>query len=138
MRPLIAPQRNAYMSPEQARGKEADARSDLFSFGAVLYEMISGKRAFKGDSPADTLSAVLKEEPPELTATNLNVRRRWIASCAAAVAKNPEERFRSAHDVAFALETLSSVSSANAVAVHRGGEKCASAAWQAQPGHCTS
>ncbi len=111
-----------YMSPEQVRGKEADARSDLFSFGAVLYEMISGKRAFKGDSPADTLSAILKEEPPELTATNLNVPPaldRIVRHC---LEKNPEERFRSAHDVAFALETLSGVSSASAVAVRRAAE----------------
>ena len=56
-----------YMSPEQVRGKVTDLRSDLFSFGAILYEMISGKRAFQGDSPADTMSAILKEEPPELS-----------------------------------------------------------------------
>jgi serine/threonine protein kinase len=62
-----------YMSPEQVRGKETDARSDLFSFGAVLYEMISGKRAFKGDSSADVLSAILKEEPPDVTEANQNV-----------------------------------------------------------------
>ena len=56
-----------YMSPEQVRGKPADARSDIFSFGAILYEMLSGKRAFHGDSAADTMSAILKEEPPDLT-----------------------------------------------------------------------
>src|SRR5262249_51011093 len=61
-----------YMSPEQVRGKTLDARSDIFSFGAILYEMLSGKRAFHGDTPADTLSAILKEEPPELGATNTN------------------------------------------------------------------
>jgi Tol biopolymer transport system component len=97
-----------YMSPEQVRGKEADARSDLFSFGAVLYEMISGKRAFKGDSPVDTLSAILKEEPPELTRTNLHVPPaldRIVRHC---LEKNPEERFRSAHDIAFDLELISS------------------------------
>ena len=53
-----------YMSPEQVRGKPADARSDIFSFGAILYEMLSGKRAFHGDSPVDTMSAILKEDPP--------------------------------------------------------------------------
>ncbi|MGZ4824800.1 MAG: serine/threonine-protein kinase, partial [Terriglobales bacterium] len=99
-----------YTSPEQVRGKKAYSLSDLFSFGAVLYEMISGKRAFKGDSPADTLSAILKEEPPELTATNLNVPPsldRIVRHC---LEKNPEERFRSAHDVAFALENVSHTS----------------------------
>src|ERR1022692_984931 len=55
-----------YMSPEQVRGKATDARSDIFSFGAILYEMLSGKRAFHGDSSADTMSAILKEDPPDL------------------------------------------------------------------------
>jgi eukaryotic-like serine/threonine-protein kinase len=99
-----------YMSPEQVRGKEADARSDLFSFGSVLYEMISGKRAFKGDSPADTLSAILKEEPPELTATNVNVPPaldRVVRHC---LEKNPAERFQSAHDLAFNLDALTGIS----------------------------
>ena len=59
-----------YMSPEQVRGKPADARSDIFSFGAILYEMLSGKRAFQGDSAADTMSAILKEDPPDLSVTN--------------------------------------------------------------------
>jgi len=54
-----------YMSPEQVRGKPADARSDIFSFGAILYEMLSGKRAFSGDSAVDTMSAILKEDPPD-------------------------------------------------------------------------
>jgi serine/threonine protein kinase len=62
-----------YMSPEQVRGKPADARSDIFSFGAVLYEMLSGKRAFLGDSNADTMSAILKEDPPNLSETNRNI-----------------------------------------------------------------
>ena len=62
-----------YMSPEQVRGKITDQRSDLFSFGAILYEMVSGKRAFQGDSPADTMSAILKEEPPELSEAARNV-----------------------------------------------------------------
>ena len=62
-----------YMSPEQVRGKPADARSDIFAFGAILYEMLSGTRAFHGDSAAETMSAILREEPPDLSATNKNV-----------------------------------------------------------------
>jgi eukaryotic-like serine/threonine-protein kinase len=103
-----------YMSPEQIRGKAADARSDLFAFGSVLYEMISGKRAFHGETPPDTMSAILHSEPAELTEANRNVPpalERIVRHC---LEKNPEERFRSAHDVAFDLEMLSSVSTTTA------------------------
>src|SRR6185312_15278048 len=62
-----------YMSPEQVRGKPADARSDIFSFGAILYEMLSGRRAFHGDSAADTMSAILREDPPDLSITNQSI-----------------------------------------------------------------
>ncbi len=106
-----------YMSPEQVRGKPADARSDLFSFGAILYEMLSGKRAFHGESAAETMSAIVKEEPPELTETNRSVPpalERIVRHC---LEKNPAERFHSAHDVAFDLEMLSSVSSTAAAPV---------------------
>jgi serine/threonine protein kinase/sugar lactone lactonase YvrE len=99
-----------YMSPEQVRGRSADARSDIFSFGAILYEMLSGKRAFHGDSAADTMSAILKEEPPDLSVTNQNISPgldRIVRHC---LEKNPEQRFHSAHDVAFALEALSGLS----------------------------
>jgi Tol biopolymer transport system component len=95
-----------YMSPEQVRGKTTDSRSDIFSFGAILYEMLSGRRAFGGDSAADTMSAILKEDPPDLTSTNKNVSpglERVVRHC---LAKNPEERFHSAHDVGFALDAL--------------------------------
>src|SRR5215813_7409618 len=96
-----------YMSPEQVRGQRVDHRSDIFAFGAILYEMLSGQRAFHGDSPADTMSAILKEDPPDLASTNHNVSpalERLIDHC---LEKNPEERFHSARDLAFALETLS-------------------------------
>src|SRR5207245_10215920 len=99
-----------YMSPEQVRGRPADARSDIFSFGAILYEMLSGKRAFQGDSAADTMSAILREDPPDLSVTNQNISpglERIVRHC---LEKNPEQRFHSAHDVAFALETLSGTS----------------------------
>ncbi len=96
-----------YMSPEQVRGRAADHRSDLFSFGAILYEMLSGRRAFQGDSAADTMSAILKEDPPDLSVTNQNVSpglERIVRHC---LEKNPEQRFHSAHDLAFDLEALS-------------------------------
>jgi serine/threonine-protein kinase len=100
-----------YMSPEQVRGKPADSRSDIFSFGAILYEMLSGKRAFHGDSAADTMSAILKEDPPELSQTRPGLAPgldRVVRHC---LEKNPEERFQSARDLAFDLETISDVSS---------------------------
>jgi WD40 repeat protein len=99
-----------YMSPEQVRGKSADHRSDLFAFGAILYEMISGKRAFHGESTADTLSAILKEETPELSETARHVPpglERIVRHC---LEKHPTQRFQSAGDLAFDLEALTEVS----------------------------
>ena len=99
-----------YMSPEQVRGMTLDPRSDIFSFGAILYEMLAGKRAFHGDTPADTMSAILKEDPPELSETNRNVSpalERIVQHC---LEKNPESRFHSASDIAFDLEHLSGLS----------------------------
>jgi eukaryotic-like serine/threonine-protein kinase len=99
-----------YMSPEQVRGKPADARSDLFAFGAILYEMLSGQRAFKGDTAADTMTAILTKDPPELNSSELEIPpalERIVRHC---LEKAAEERFQSARDVAFDLETLSSIS----------------------------
>ena len=96
-----------YMSPEQVRGQTLDQRSDIFSFGAILYEMLSGRRAFHGESAADTMSAVLKEDPPELSESNKTVSpalERVVNHC---LEKNPGARFHSAGDLAFALEALS-------------------------------
>jgi len=103
-----------YMSPEQVRGREVDHRSDLFSFGAILYEMATGKRAFQRDSTADTMSAILKEDPVDPTSTNKSVPgalERIIRHC---LEKNAEERFQSARDLAFDLEMMSGVSGASA------------------------
>ena len=99
-----------YMSPEQVRGKAADRRSDLFSFGTILYEMLSGQRAFRGDTAADTITAILTKEPPDLSQTNKEIHPgldRIVRHC---LEKNPEERFESARDLAFDLEALSGVS----------------------------
>jgi Tol biopolymer transport system component len=96
-----------YMSPEQVRGKAADHRADIFAFGSILYEMLSGKRAFRGESPADTMSAILKEEPEELSETGRNIPlplERIVRHC---LEKNPAQRFQSAGDVAFNLEAMS-------------------------------
>jgi Tol biopolymer transport system component len=108
-----------YMSPEQVKGKPADARSDIFSFGAILHEMLSGTRAFQRDTAAETMSAILREEPPDLSATNKNVQpglERVVRHC---LEKSPEERFHSAHDLAFDLETLSGGSGTGALAAAR-------------------
>lgn len=98
-----------YMSPEQVRGHPADERSDLFAFGAILYEMLAGRRAFRGDTPVETMIATLRQEPPELPATVLPALSRLVWHC---LEKKPEERFRSAHDLAFGLEALAEPSTA--------------------------
>jgi Tol biopolymer transport system component len=105
-----------YMSPEQVRGGPVDHRSDIFSFGAILYEMLSGQRAFRGDSSVETMNAILKEDPPELAANGRNVPPaldRIVRHC---LEKGPAMRFQSARDLAFDLESLSETSGAAAVA----------------------
>jgi Tol biopolymer transport system component len=104
-----------YMSPEQVRGEPSDARSDIFSFGAVLYEMLTGKRAFKRETFAETMSAILREEPPELSGTGWQgppALQRILVRC---LEKNVERRFQSASDLAFAIESLSATSTAKIV-----------------------
>jgi hypothetical protein len=105
-----------YMSPEQVRGLPADHRSDIFSLGAVLYEMLSGRRAFRGETAADTMTAILKEDPPELPTTDRALTPaidRIVRHC---LEKSPDERFQSARDLAFDLEALTSVSGPSAAA----------------------
>jgi len=99
-----------YMSPEQVRGETVDHRSDIFSFGAVFYEMISGKRAFHRASTVETMNAILKEEPPEIVADHPDIppaTDRVLRHC---LEKEPEQRFESARDLAFDLATLSTAS----------------------------
>ncbi len=96
-----------YLSPEQVRGQPADHRSDIFSLGAILYEMLSGQRAFKRDSTAETLTAILKEDPADLTKWDQKISlglERIVRHC---LEKNPEERFQSVRDLAFDLASLS-------------------------------
>ncbi len=106
-----------YMSPEQVRGQRLDGRCDLFSLGAILYEMLSGKRAFEGTTPADTLSAILHRDPPELASGGERLPYgvgRIVRRC---LEKDAEERFQTARDLAFALEAFSGPSDAAAPAV---------------------
>jgi Tol biopolymer transport system component len=104
-----------YMSPEQVRGKAADSRSDIFSFGAILYEMLAGQRAFQGETAADTITSILTKEPPDLSVTNKDVHPGLDRIIRHALEKNPEERFQSARDLAFDLEALSGISATTSV-----------------------
>ena len=99
-----------YMSPEQVRGHPVDQRSDIFSFGTVLYEMVTGARAFRGDSSVETMNAILREEPPPVQALGRAAPvalERVITHC---LEKQPQERFQSARDLAFGLESVTSLS----------------------------
>ena len=101
-----------YMSPEQVKGQPADARSDIFAFGAVLYEALSGRRAFHRDSSVETMTAILKEDVAEIAGQGVQVSPaidRIVRRC---LEKEPEQRFQSAKDLAFALEAVSASSPA--------------------------
>ncbi len=107
-----------YMSPEQVRGKPADGRSDIFALGVILYEMVTGQPAFRKETGAETMSAILKEDPPAISqysSTTPPGFQRVIARC---LTKNPEQRFQHASDVGFALEALSDTST-GAIAVEQ-------------------
>ncbi len=103
-----------YMSPEQVRGEVVDHRSDIFSFGTILYEMLAGQRAFRGDSSVEVMNSILKQEPLELAESGLNVSlglQRIVQRC---LEKRPDARFQSASDLAFALDSLSSAGTSSA------------------------
>jgi serine/threonine protein kinase len=106
-----------YMSPEQVRGKAVDHRTDIFAFGAILYEMLTGTRAFHRSTSAETMTAILNDDPPaisQLVQTTPPGLQRVVHRC---LEKNPEQRFHSASDLAFALEALSESGSVPAIAV---------------------
>jgi serine/threonine protein kinase len=101
-----------YMSPEQIRGSAVDHRADIFAFGAILYEMLTGKRAFQRRTPAESMTAILNDEPPALSQSAQNIPpglQRVIHRC---LEKSPEQRFQSASDLAFAIESLTDASGA--------------------------
>jgi hypothetical protein len=123
-----------YMAPEQVRGLAVDARTDIFAFGAVLYEMLSGRRAFQADTSADTISAILGQDPPDLASTPDHpippALQRIVARC---LEKDPAARFQSASDLAFALQSLTSESSSGvsmAAAAHASEAGGGSAPWR--------
>ncbi|MEP6789087.1 MAG: protein kinase, partial [Acidobacteriota bacterium] len=108
-----------YMSPEQVRGHATDYRSDIFSFGLILYEMITGHRAFQHETMAETMSAILKEEPEEITESNPNISpslERIVRRC---LEKKPDRRFQSTSDLGFALESLSATTSSSGTGMHQ-------------------
>ena len=96
----------AYMSPEQLRGRAVDHRSDIFSVGAIVYEMLTGHRAFRGETEVDTMTAVLLEDPPEINLEEASVPTSFRQIVCHCLEKEPENRFQSARDLVFALETL--------------------------------
>ena len=106
-----------YMSPEQVRGEPADHRADIFSFGAILYEMLSGKRAFRKPTSAETMTAILHEDPSAISQISLAASPALVRVVHRCLEKNPEQRFQSASDLAFALEALSEPGSSSAAAV---------------------
>jgi eukaryotic-like serine/threonine-protein kinase len=103
-----------YMSPEQVRAQTADHRADIFAFGAILYEMLAGKRAFQKPTSPETMTAIMNEDPPGISQVAANIppaMQRVVHRC---LEKNPEQRFQSASDLAFALDALSETSSSAA------------------------
>ena len=132
-----------YMSPEQVRGQAADHRSDIFSFGAMLYEMVCGQRAFTGESAIETLSAILKHDPPELSATDPSIPAALASVIQHCLEKERDHRFQSARDLSFALGRLTGLSRSPATPAagpRQGLPGCSAASrWRrpALPGGCS-
>jgi tetratricopeptide (TPR) repeat protein len=104
-----------YMSPEQVRGETADHRSDIFSVGCVLYEMACGRRAFVRDTAAETMTAILREDPEDISASGVALPFDLAGSIRRCLEKRPESRFQSASDLAYNLRSLSSTSTPSMV-----------------------
>ena len=121
----------SYMAPEQVRGEAVDARTDIFAFGGVLYEMVSGKRAFRRDTVPETMTAVLKEDPPDLAESTPGVSPALDRIVRRCLEKNPEQRFQSAKDLSFALGSLSGSESSSAAKVVAGAPRHRTAVWKA-------
>ncbi len=113
----------AYMSPEQLRSRPVDHRSDIFGLGAILYEMLTGCRAFHGETEVDTMTAVLREEPPDSNLDQASIPPAYKDIIKHCLEKEPENRFQSARDLAFALQTLSGSSSARTPLVPPGAQR---------------
>jgi hypothetical protein len=103
-----------YMSPEQVRGETADQRSDIFSLGCALFEMVSGQRAFTGDSAVETMNAILKEEPCDVLTSGVELPPELAGTIRRCLEKRPQARFQSASDLAYNLRTISSASTPSA------------------------
>jgi Tol biopolymer transport system component len=106
----------AYMAPEQVRGQPLDHRADLFAFGVTLYEMLTGRRAFQRETAAETMTAILREDPPELAAFDPKIPPSLTRIVQHCLEKRPEERFQSARDLAFDLEAIAGGSTTGAQA----------------------
>jgi eukaryotic-like serine/threonine-protein kinase len=116
-----------YMSPEQVRGDAIDHRSDIFSFGSIFYEMLSGQRSFKRNTSAETMTAILNEDPPDFPSRSGTLANniapaleRIVRHC---LEKQPAQRFHSAHDIAFDLESVSSISTTSASSASVSGKR---------------
>src|SRR3954469_19912966 len=121
----------SYMAPEQVRGELSDARTDIFAFGALLYEMLSGKRAFRRDTPAETMTAVLKEDPPELSDPGHPISPALDRIMRRCLEKDTDQRFQSAKDLSFALSALSGTDSSGTARINAPRHKIPALLWAA-------
>ncbi len=119
-----------YMAPEQVKGHPADSRSDIFSLGCVMYEMVSGTRAFASDTTVETMNAILKQEPPEISPSGEPVPPELVGAVSRCLEKRPDARFQSASDLAYNLRTISGVRTPTGkVAVPGAGERRRKGLW---------
>ena len=103
-----------YMSPEQVRARPTDHRTDIFSLGVVLYEMLAGRRPFAGDSAVETMNAILTADPPDIVPSGRPLPPALADIVRHCLEKNPDERFQSARDLSFALQSVSGTSAIRA------------------------